>query len=84
MKKRERILNTFTKTGGLRNLVSKSLEKIKVAENQYTTPIKQTISRPSNTKGKDGDRQVFVENGKSYLVIKVNKRWMKLQLEEID
>ncbi len=84
MKKRERILNTFTKTGGLRNLVSKSLEKIKVAENQYTTPIKQTINRPSNTKGKDGDRQVFVENGKSYLVIKVNKRWMKLQLEEID
>lgn len=83
-KTRERIIATTKKTKGLRGIINKVINKAKIAEQQYETPIKQKIASPSNTQGTDGDRLIVTEKDGNYLYIKVSGRWMKTQLQEVD
>jgi len=83
-KTRERIIATTKKTKGFRGLINKAINKAKIAEQQYETPIKQAITSPSNTQGTDGDRLIVTEKDGNYLYIKVSGRWMKTQLQEVD
>ena len=57
--------------------------KSEEAEQQYETPLQPTAVVPRSIEGKDGDMKLITEGVDVYLYVKVDKRWMKTQLQEV-
>jgi hypothetical protein len=81
IKKRRRLINggIFGADPNIIKLLAKSQE----AEQQYETPLQPTAVIPRSIEGKDGDMKLITEGVDVYLYVKVNKRWMKTQLQEV-
>jgi len=80
-KKRRRLINSGIL--GVDPTIAKLLGKSREAEQQYETPLQLTAVIPKSIEGKDGDMKLITEGADVYLYIKVNKRWMKTQLQEV-
>lgn len=63
--------------------IARLLIKSQEAEQQYETPLQPTAGIPKPIEGKNGDMKLITEGTDVYLYIKVNKRWMKTQLQEV-
>ena len=72
-----KILNSI----GRQTNVQLEIEEVK---QQFATPTEQETVRPSNTDGVDGDKKVVVEGNQEFLYVKVNDRWKKTQLQEVE
>tara|TARA_R110000803_G_scaffold11628_4_gene34631 strand:+ start:338 stop:592 length:255 start_codon:yes stop_codon:yes gene_type:complete len=57
--------------------------KSEEAEQQYETPLQPTAVIPNPIEGKNGDTKLITEGADVYLYVKVDKRWMKTQLQEV-
>tara|TARA_R110000796_G_scaffold37307_5_gene94245 strand:- start:988 stop:1248 length:261 start_codon:yes stop_codon:yes gene_type:complete len=79
--KKRRLINTgiFGADSNTLKLLNKSQE----AEQQYETPLQPTAVVPRSIEGKDGDMKLITEGVDVYLYVKVDKRWMKTQLQEV-
>ena len=61
------------------------LKKISIRQNkQQLLHTEQNNVRPSNTDGENGDKKVIVEGNEEFLYVKVNDRWKKTQLQEVE
>jgi len=72
-----KILNSI----GRQTNVQLEIEEVK---QQFATPTQQDNVRPSNNDGQDGDKKVVVEGNQEFLYVKVNDRWKKTQLQEVE
>ena len=70
----------------LSNIARQSNVQLEIEEvkQQFSTPTEQDNVRPSNTDGKNGDKKVIVEGNEEFLYVKVNDRWKKTQLQEVE
>ena len=70
----------------LNNIAKQSNVQLEIEEvkQQFDTPTEQDNVRPSNTDGENGDKKVIVEGNEEFLYVKVNDRWKKTQLQEVE
>lgn len=78
-KKRQLINTGLDKKSKVDNL----LLKVEEAQQQYETPLQATAIIPKPIEGKEGDMKLVIEGASFYLYIKLEKRWMKVQLQEV-
>lgn len=77
----------FGRQGKILNAVGRQSNielEIEEVKQQYATPTEQETVRPSNTDGVDGDKKVVVEGNQEFLYVKVNNRWKKTELQEVE
>ena len=70
----------------LNNIAKQSNVQLEIEEvkQQFATPTEQDNVSPSNTDGENGDKKVIVEGNEEFLYVKVNDRWKKTQLQEVE
>ena len=84
--KAKKLVKTLIKTRSMSpeaRLIEAILRKQTQADLQYETPIKLEKEKPRNNVGKLGDRKIVKEGTDYYLYIKVQEKWMKVQLEDV-
>ena len=77
----------FGRQGKILNAVGRQSNielEIEEVKQQYATPTEQENVRPLNTDGVDGDKKVVVEGNQEFLYVKVNNRWKKTELQEVE
>ena len=65
-------------------MVSSTVRDIETIKQQLETPTSQSNVRPNNTDGDDGDKKIVTENNQEFLYVKVDGRWMKSELQEVE
>ena len=65
-------------------VVSTPRQDVNEIKQQFATPTNQTNVRPNNTDGDDGDKKIVTENNQEFLYVKVEGRWMKSELQEVE
>ncbi len=77
----------FNKKGNIINNIGRQTSvqlEIQEVQQQFSTPTIQTNERPDNNEGQDGDKKVVVEGNQEFLYVKVDDRWMKSELQEVE
>lgn len=65
-------------------MISSPIRDIETIKQQLETPTSQSNVRPNNTDGDDGDKKIVTENNQEFLYVKVDGRWMKSELQEVE
>lgn len=65
-------------------MISSPIRDIETIKQQLEIPTSQSNVRPNNTDGDDGDKKIVTENNQEFLYVKVDGRWMKSELQEVE